>query len=104
ISGDLYGLVKDDPAVQVKISAAPIVGLMFMNSEEGPLKDNYVLRRAIQASLDMEQALQVSVGEPELFKADGSFFAEGNVWYTEAGTEAYSMGDAEKAKAMAAEA
>lgn len=104
ISGDLYGLVKDDPAMQVKISAAPIFGLMFMNSESGPLKDNYGLRRAILASLNMEQALQVSVGEPELFKADGAFFPQGNVWHSTAGTEAYSNGDAAKSKALAAEA
>ncbi|TYB88651.1 ABC transporter substrate-binding protein [Oceaniovalibus sp. ACAM 378] len=104
ISGDLYGGIKDDASIQVKISAAPIFGLMFMNSDSGPLKDNYALRRAIQMALNTEQALQVSVGEPELFKADGSFFPEGNVWYTEAGTEAYNNGDPEKAKAMAAEA
>lgn len=104
ISGDLYGLVKDDPSVQVKISAAPIFGLMFMNSEAGPLKDNYALRRAILASLNMEQALQVSVGEPELFKADGAFFPEGNVWYSDAGTDSYSEGDPDKARALAAEA
>ena len=104
ISGDLFGMVKDDPSIQVKISAAPIFGLMFMNSESGPLADNVKLRQAIMAALNMEQALQVSVGEPELYQATGAFFAEGNVWHTKAGTEAYSQGDPEKAKAMAEEA
>ncbi|MBD3678530.1 MAG: ABC transporter substrate-binding protein [Rhodobacteraceae bacterium] len=104
ISGDLFGLVKDDPAVQVKISAAPIFGLMFMNSENGPLADNTKLRQAIVAALNMEQALQVSVGEQELYDASGVFFAEGNIWHTTAGSEAYSEGNPEKAKALAADA
>lgn len=104
ISGDLYGLVRDDPAVQVKISAAPIFGLMFMNSSAGPLAENTELRQAILASLNMEQALQVSVGEPELFEVDGAFFADGTIWHTDEGTEAYNQGDPEKAKALAAEA
>lgn len=104
ISGDLYGLVKDDPAVQVKISAAPIFGLMFMNSKAGPLADNTKLRQAIMAALNMEQALQVSVGEPALYEASGSFFPEGNVWYTDAGTETYNQGDPEKARKLAEEA
>jgi peptide/nickel transport system substrate-binding protein len=104
ISGDLYSMVSDDPAIQVKISAAPIFGLLFMNSDAGPLATNTKLRQAIMAALDMEQALQVSVGEPELYDATGSFFAEGNIWNTSAGTEAYNQGDAEKAKTLAEEA
>lgn len=104
ISGDLFGLVKDDPAIQVKISAAPIFGLMFMNSSAGPLATNTKMRQAIMAALNMEQALQVSVGEPELYSATGSFFEEGNIWHTTAGTEAYNQGDPDKARAMAAEA
>jgi len=104
ISGDLYGLVKDDPSVQVKISAAPIFGLMFMNSKAGPLATNITMRQAIMAALDMEQALQVSVGEPELYEATGAFFAEGNIWNTDAGTGAYSQGDADKARMLAEEA
>ncbi len=104
ISGDLFGLVKDDPSVQVKISAAPIFGLMFMNSEAGPLATNTKLRQAIVSALNMEQALQVSVGEPELFNATGSFFAEGNIWHTAAGTDAYNQGNPDKARTLAEEA
>ncbi len=104
ISGDLYSMVRDDAAIQVKISDAPIFGLLFMNSDAGPLATNTKLRQAIMAALNMEQALQVSVGEPELFDASGSFFAEGNIWNTTAGTENYNQGDPEKAKTLAAEA
>ncbi|MGQ7846397.1 ABC transporter substrate-binding protein [Granulosicoccus sp. 3-233] len=104
ISGDLYGQVSEDPGTQVKISAAPLFGLMFMNSEAGPLATNILLRQAIMASLNMEQALQVSVGEPELYEADGAYFPEGNIWNTDAGTEVYNQGNPEKARELAKEA
>lgn len=101
ISGDLYGLLRDDAAVQIRISSAPIFGLMFMNSSEGPLADNIPLRQAILAALNMEEALRVSVGEEELWDANGAFFTEGTIWYTEAGTQAYNQDDPEGARAMA---
>ncbi|RYH07545.1 ABC transporter substrate-binding protein [Tropicimonas sp. IMCC6043] len=101
ISGDLYGILKDDPALKIHLSGAPIFGLVFMNSKNGPLADNFPLRRAVLAALNMEEALRVSVGEEALWSANGSFFPEGNIWYTDAGTEAYSQGDPAKAKEMA---
>ncbi len=104
ISGDLYGILKDDPSVASHISSAPIFGLMFMNSKEGILAGNYKLRQAVLAALNMTEALQISVGDEELFSAQGSIFPEGNVWYTEAGTENYNQNDPEKAKNLAAEA
>jgi len=104
ISGDLYQSLKDDPSTKIHISGAPIFGLMFMNSKHGPLKDNFALRRAILAALNMEEAMQVAVGEDELWSANGSIFPKGNIWYTEAGTEAYNQGNPEKAKQMAKEA
>jgi peptide/nickel transport system substrate-binding protein len=60
----------------------------------GTLKDDPSVRIHLKA-------LRVSVGEEALWKANGSFYPEGNIWYTEAGTESYSVGDPEKAKAMA---
>lgn len=104
ISGDLFGILKDDPSVRIHLSGAPIFGLVFFNSKSGPLKDNYALRRAIHSALNKEEALRVSVGEEELWDANGSFFPKGNIWYTEFGTEAYSEGDPEKARALAEEA
>jgi peptide/nickel transport system substrate-binding protein len=101
ISGDLYGILKDDPALKIHLSGAPIFGLVFMNSKNGPLADNYPLRRAILTALDMAEALRVTVGEESLRSANSSFFPEGNIWFTEAGTESYSVGDPEKAKEMA---
>ena len=104
ISGDLYDSLKDDPSVRIQLSGAPLFGLMFTNSKAGMLADNFELRRAILAALNMEEALRVSVGTEALWSANGSIFPEGNIWYTEAGTENYSQGDPEKAKQMALDA
>ena len=104
IQGDLYETLDADPAVTTVLNGGPIFGLVFMNSKHGPLAENFELRRAIQAALDKTPALQVSIGPEQLWRADGSFMPEGNVWHTEAGAEAFSGGDADKAKAMAEEA
>lgn len=101
ISGDLYKSLKSDASVQTIISKAPIFGLMFMNSKEGILSKDFALRRAILEALNMTQALQVSVGDPALWDAQGSFFPEGSVWYTKDGTERYNQGDPKKAAEMA---
>ncbi len=104
ISGDLFGMLKDDPGMKPYVSGAPIFGLMFMNSKEGYLAGNYEMRQAVLAALNMTEALQVSVGDEELWDAQGSFFPEGSIWYTEAGTDRYSQGDVEKAARMAKDA
>ena len=104
ISGDLYGTLKNDSSVRIHLSGAPIFGLVFVNSKHGLLKDNRLLRQAIQTALNKEEALRVSVGQEELWDANGSFFPKGNIWYSEAGTEAYNEGDPEKARKMAEEA
>ena len=104
VSGDLYAMLKDDPSVEPYISSAPIFGLLFMNSQEGALAGNYKLRQAILAGLNMTEALQVSVGDEELFSANGSIFPTGNVWYSEAGTELYNQDNPEKARRLAEEA
>jgi peptide/nickel transport system substrate-binding protein len=97
-------MLKDDAAMTPYVSDAPIFGLMFMNSQEGYLAGNYGMRQAILAALNMTEALQVSVGDEELWDAQGSFFPEGSIWYSEAGTERYSEGDVEKAAQMAKDA
>ena len=86
------------------LNGGPIFGLVFMNSKAGPLQTNFKLRQAIQAALNKEDALRVSIGPEKLWRANGSFLPKGNAWYSDAGTERFSEGDAEKAKALAAEA
>jgi peptide/nickel transport system substrate-binding protein len=104
IPGDLFADLDADTSVKTIVNGSPLFGLVFMNSKDGPLKENFALRRAIQTAIDKVPALQVSIGPDQLWRANGSFMPKGNVWYTEAGTENFSKGDAEAAKAMAKEA
>jgi len=101
IPGDLFADLDADPAVTTILNGGPIFGLVFMNSKEGPLKENFELRRAIQSALDKVPALQVSIGPEKLWGANGSFLPEGNVWHTEAGADNFSKGDTEGAMEMA---
>lgn len=104
IPGDLYDELKSSPDVKVVLNGSPLFGLVFMNSKQGPLKDNYALRRAIQTAIDKSAALKVAIGPDGLWRANGSFYPKGNVWYSDAGIEDFSKGDPEAAKKMAKEA
>ncbi len=101
---DLIDDLDRDPAANVVLNGGPIFGLVFMNSKAGPLESNFKLRQAIQAALNKEDALRVSIGPPKLWRANGSFLPEGNAWHSAAGTERFSEGDAGKARALAEEA
>lgn len=101
IPGDLYAGLDADPEVTTILNGGPIFGLVFMNSKAGPLQDNFALRRAIQTALNKTPALQVAIGPEGLWRANGSFLPNGNVWYTESGIENFSMGDADAARSMA---
>lgn len=104
IPGDLFDDLDADPGVTTILNGGPIFGLVFMNSKEGPLQSNFALRRALQTALNKEPALRVSIGPEKLWRSNGSFLPEGNVWYTEAGTENFSKGNADEARKMAEEA
>ena len=104
IPGDLFDDLDADPSVVTILNGGPIFGLVFMNSKDGPLRENFALRRAIQTALDKEPALRVSIGPEKLWRANGSFMPAGNVWYSDAGAENFSRGDAESARQMAADA
>lgn len=104
IPGDLYADLDADAGVTTILNGGPIFGLVFMNSKDGPLQENFALRRAIQTAINKTPALQVAIGPEGLWRANGSFLPEGNTWNTDAGTENFSMGNAEKARSMAAEA
>ena len=104
IPGDLYADLDADSSVVTVLNGGPIFGLVFMNSMAGPLQENFGLRRAIQTALNKVPALQVAIGPEGLWRANGSFLPEGNVWFSDAGTDHFSMGDADAARAMAAEA
>ena len=104
IPGDLYADLDADESVRTILNGGPIFGLVFMNSKDGPLRENFGLRKAIQSAIDKVPALQIAIGPEGLWRANGSFLPDGNVWHTDAGTENFSMGDSDGAKSMAAAA
>lgn len=104
IPGDLFEDLDADPAVQVVRDGVPELPLVFFNSSGGIFQDNYALRRAIMTALDHSQALRIAVGPEELWDAQGAIYRPGLYWHTDAGTDAYPSGDAEKAMQMAKEA
>jgi peptide/nickel transport system substrate-binding protein len=104
IPGDLFEDLDSDPAVKTVLNGGPIFGLVYMNSKDGPLKANFKLRQAVQAALSKEQALRVAIGPEKLWRNNGSFLPQGNVWYSESGTENFSRGDVALAKKLAEEA
>ncbi|MBL4767589.1 MAG: ABC transporter substrate-binding protein [Rhodobacteraceae bacterium] len=104
IPGDLFADLDADENVNTILNGGPIFGLVFMNSSAGPLQENFALRRAIQTAINKTPALQVAIGPEGLWKSNGSFLPEGNVWYTDAGIENFSKGDADAARNLAEEA
>ena len=101
---DLIDDLDGDADSKVVLNGGPIFGLVFMNSKAGPLMENFKLRQAIQAALNKEDALRVSIGPEKLWRSNGSFLPKGNAWFTESGTESFSEGNAGKAKSLAEEA
>ena len=59
---DLIDELDMDSETSVVLNGGPIFGLVFMNSRAGPLMENFTLRQAIQAALNKEDALRVSIG------------------------------------------
>jgi len=104
IPGDLYDDLTTSPDVKTILNGSPLFGLVFMNSKAGILKENFALRRAIQTAINKSTALKVAIGPEGLWRANGSFYPKGNVWYSTAGIDNFSRGDAKAAKKMAADA
>lgn len=104
IPGDFYTSLEKDPSINVIVNSGAQVGMMFFNSKSGMMKDNFKLRRALLAAIDMEPVLRSAVGPEGLWELNGSITPSGTKWYSEAGVQNYSQADAEKAKQLAKEA
>src|SRR5699024_10917965 len=63
------------------------------------------MRQAINAALNIDEILQASLVEPEIYRAGASLMEEENVkWATDAGAEGYNQNDPERAKQLLEEA
>ena len=104
ISGDLFDELDADSNVKIILKGAPIFGLVFFNSSHGLFEGNYKLRQAVHTALNKSDAMRVAIGPEKLWRANGSFFPEGNVWHSDNGADQFSRGDTEGARKLAEEA
>ncbi|MGI6851542.1 ABC transporter substrate-binding protein [Mesorhizobium sp. 1B3] len=95
----LNGQAKTEPLV-LKSFGWP---MFIMNNKEG-MMTTVGMRKAVQAALNAEDMLAAAFGKPEFYTVDGALYPEGYQWRTDAGVDAYNIGDPEKAKALATEA
>src|SRR5690606_22850618 len=92
----IYGQDKTEPLL-LKSFGWP---MFIMNNKQG-MMTKLEMRKAVQAALNAEDMLAAAFGKPEFYTVDGALYPEGYPWRTDAGTEAYNLGDPEKAKALA---
>ena len=85
ISGDFYNELDKDPNVAVTVNEGATSGMMFFNSKAGMMKDNFKLRQAIEAAIDMEPVQRAAIGPEGLWKLNGSISPKGTTWYSEGG-------------------
>lgn len=105
IESDFYADALDDPDILPILNEGAKSQFMFFNSKSGIMKDNYELRRAIQACLEMDKALSVGFGGPDgLWKLNGAIYPPGTFWYANGGLEHYNQANVEKAKELAVKA
>lgn len=102
--GDLYDSLKGDPSVKTVVSQGATQIFIFLNSSEGILKDNFKLRQALLAAVDVGAAQEATFGPKELWSLSGSLMPETTPWHSEAGVERYNQHNAELARKLAEEA
>src|SRR5699024_7335981 len=99
-SSDLQLLSTD---LKVEPSLAGDMILQY-NAIDGLTADKK-MRQAINAALNIDEILQASLVEPEIYRAGASLMEEENVkWATDAGAEGYNQNDPERAKQLLEEA
>ena len=101
IPGDLYDSLYEDPSVRIVVGQGASQIFVFFNSAEGIFKDNFELRQAILAAVDMEAAQHATFGPRDLWSMSGSFLPSTTPWYSQAGVERYSQGNPELARQLA---
>lgn len=74
------------------------------NSRAGLMADKQ-MRQAVNTALNIDEILQASLVEPEIYESNASLMEEDNVaWATDAGEEYYNQNDPDKAEQLLEEA
>lgn len=76
---------------------------LVFNTKEGSLTSQAV-RKAVQTAIGEGEMLAAGFGDTRFFIVEGNHFPKGTPFYSDAGTAAYNVRDAKKAKAQAEQA
>ena len=89
------------------VSPVPVepawTAFMIINNKGGATK-NIKVRQAMQAAINPGEMLLAAMGNPNLFDTDGSIYAKGTAFSTQAGTEYFNRNDPELAARLLKEA
>lgn len=103
VSGADKPTLEADPDIEVQvIPGFQKWGPMFNGAS--PIFEDPAMRRAVAASLDMEELALAMVGDPELFDINPSLGFRGSLFYNEAGADSWNLADPDRARELAAEA
>ena len=73
------------------------------NTKQGPMAD-LKIRQAFQMALNQEEILLAGFGDPKFFSLAAEHFPKGSPFFSDAGKDKYSKGDAAGAKKLLADA
>ena len=103
-TGDMYYDLSANSNLVVTINKGSKMPLMFFNSKDRVFANNYKLRQAVLAALDMEEILAIAIGPEELWSLNGSINPEWNQFYSEKGVDKFNQANPELAAQLAKEA
>lgn len=100
---DSYDQIKNNPDLNLYAGSSGTHTLIY-NKIEGVLADQK-MRQAVLAALNMDEIMQASFVNEELYSVDPGFLSSDQTsWATKAGEESYNQQDPEKAKKLLEEA
>jgi peptide/nickel transport system substrate-binding protein len=103
VSGSDKPTLENDPNIEVQIIPGfQKWGPMF--NGVSPIFDDPTMRRAVAASLDMEELALAMVGDPDLFDINPSLGFRGSLFYNEAGSDSWNLADPDRARELLDEA
>lgn len=101
IDPDSYDRYQENPDIQ-SFLGAPRMTTFIPNKADGIMSD-IAMRRAVQAAVCVDGVLPVYGGEA-FWRVDPSVTWQETAWWTDSGAEFYNVCDADRARALAAEA
>jgi peptide/nickel transport system substrate-binding protein len=98
VPSDLFEGMDNDPNIIAEL-LPPIAWSVFILNLRSPILEDVTIRRAIQATLDMEPILQSGFGDG-FFRLDPGLMSQETVWHSDAGSEYYNMADPDRGREL----